>query len=167
MGIKFENCIPIRFMKREARSIFPEDRSTTLTDEQTVQRIIHACWISQLCQCSLIDREELYYRVMQRSSLATRLSHLILVFFSLSLPSSLSFSRSLKRKEEKKSRCETTPGCVSFREIYGIIKVCCDLWSVVPIMKRILFLFPFLFLLEGNETSINRSSIYPRVNAFK
>lgn len=139
-----------------------------------MQRIIHACWISQLCQCSLIDREELYYRVMQRSSLATRLSHLILVFFSLSLSFSL-FHRTIvsflfpffKTKGRKKSRCETTPGCVSFREIYGIIKVCCDLWSVVPIMKRILFLFPFLFLLEGNETSFNRSSIYPRVNAFK
>lgn len=107
-----------------------------------------------------------YATIIARDTIIAPYSRFFLSFSSIER-SSLSFSRSLKRKEEKKSRCETTPGCVSFREIYGIIKVCCDLWSVVPIMKRILFLFPFLFLLEGNETSINRSSIYPRVNAFK
>lgn len=115
-----------------------------------MQRIIHACWISQLCQCSLIDREELYYRVMQRSSRATRLSHLILVFFSLSfsffhqtIVSFLFPFFRFKTKEGKKSRCETTPGCISFREIYDIMKVCCDLWSVVAIMKRTVVFFFF------------------------
>lgn len=118
-----------------------------------MQRIIHACWISQLCQCSLIDREELYYRVMQRSSRATRLSHLILVFFSLSfsffhqtIVSFLFPFFRFKTKEGKKSRCETTPGCISFREIYDIMKVCCDLWSVVAIMKRTVSFFFFFCL---------------------
>lgn len=48
-----------------------------------------------------------------------------------------------KTKEGKKSRCETTPGCISFREIYDIMKVCCDLWSVVAIMKRTVSFFFF------------------------
>lgn len=105
-----------------------------------------------------------YATIIARDTIIAPYSRFFLSFSSIV---SFLFPFFKTKGRKKKSRCETTPGCVSFREIYGIIKVCCDLWSVVPIMKRILFLFPFLFLLEGNETSFNRSSIYPRVNAFK
>lgn len=103
-----------------------------------------------------------YATIIARDTIIAPYSRLLSLFLSFFHQTIVSFLLALKRKKKKISMRNDTR-----------IRFTRNLWCYESMLRFMEYLYDknciffFFFLLERNETSFNRTFIYPRVNAFK